>query len=134
MRPESTVERFIITTTETHQVVREETSTIIPKDQIISYEDLRPDVSITWDAKGNIILKETKYKSIKLQWLVGEEDAGSKKEDLGQSGEGERVSRRRRGPEWGPVHSWLGLRWADQWEERGSEPYEDDMDQDEDEP
>ncbi|MCP3684576.1 MAG: hypothetical protein GY861_18065, partial [bacterium] len=89
---DSTVERFILTTTETEQIIREETSTIIPKDQIVPHEDLRPDVSITQDTKGNTILKETKYKVVKLQQLVGEEDAGSNEEDRGQSMEGERVS------------------------------------------
>ncbi len=64
---ESTVERFILTTNETEQIIREETSTIIPKDQVISNEDLHPGVSITRDVEGNLLLKETEYKVVKLQ-------------------------------------------------------------------
>ncbi len=66
MHSESTVERFILTTTKTEQIIREETSMIIPKDRLVPHEDLSPDVSITQDTKGNTILKETKYRIVKL--------------------------------------------------------------------
>ncbi len=72
-------------TTDTHQAVREEICTITPKDQPFSHEDLNPDISITQDAKGNTVFKETRYKIVNLQRLVGEEDAGSNDEDREQS-------------------------------------------------
>ncbi len=88
MHSESTVERFILSTTKTEQIIKEETSTILPKDQPVPHEDLSPEVSVTQDTKGNTILKRTKYRIIKLSRPVGEEDAGSNEEDRGQSVEG----------------------------------------------
>ncbi len=67
MRLESTIERFIVTTMDTQQVIKEETSMVIPKDRPFSLEDLKPDVSLTQDAKGNIVLKKTQYKIVNLQ-------------------------------------------------------------------
>ncbi len=82
-----TVERIILTTSDTKQIIKEETSTILPRDQLMSYEDLIPGASITRDTQGNYVLKEVEYKTIKFPCSAEEEDV-----------EEDRVSRRRRRP------------------------------------
>ncbi len=83
----STVERIVLKTSADEQIIKEETSTILPKGQSMSWEDLKSGASITRDTQGNYVLKEVEYKTIKFPCSAEEEDD-----------EGDRVSRRRRGP------------------------------------
>ncbi len=57
--PEPTTEQTIVKSTDMQQIIKEKIHTIIPKDQPFSHKDLNPEVSITQDAEGNTILKET---------------------------------------------------------------------------
>ncbi len=109
----------------------------------MSWEDLKSGASITRDTQGNYVLKEVEYKTIKFPCSAEEEDVEENRVSRhrrgpgrGSESEGERESRRRRESKQGrgaPVHSRLGLRRADQWDEEGSGLDKEDTDQDEDE-
>ncbi len=57
-RPESTITRIVVDSSDNQQIIKEKPYTVIPKGQLFSYDDIRPGVSVTQDPQGNFTLKE----------------------------------------------------------------------------
>ncbi|MCP3686534.1 MAG: hypothetical protein GY861_28175 [bacterium] len=83
--PKSKSVQTIVTTADNQQIIKDKIYTTIPKDQSISLRDICPGVSITQDAQGRYILKETQLQiNCRQQRPIKEEDARSSDRDHGQ--------------------------------------------------